>query len=453
MNFEVLVQQQKSFFENQNTASIPYRLEQLKKLKDLIIKHEEDLYEAVYKDFKKSKFDTYTTEISFVIHEINFYLKNLKKLCKSKRVKTNLINQVAKSCILPEPLGNILVIGAWNYPIQLSILPSIAALAAGNTVILKPSELASHTASALAGIINSHFDEGYFKVIVGGIEETTELLKNRFDKIFFTGSTSVGKLIYKAAAENLSPVVLELGGKSPAIVTKNADIKVAAKRIVWGKFLNAGQTCVAPDYVLVDDQVKNEFLKVLKEYLILFDYSKISEHYPQIINTKNFHRLTSYIDGDKIFFGGQYDENNRYFSPTVLYPSTWTDKAMQDEIFGPILPVIPYDDLDSVLKKIRSLEKPLSAYIFTKNKDEKKRFLNTISCGGTCINDVVMHITNPHLPFGGVENSGFGNYHGIHGFQTFSHYKAVLEKSSFPEPNWKYPPYNEKKLKWIKRIQ
>ncbi len=424
----------------------------LEKLRDLILQNENLLYEAIYKDFGKSKFDTFTTEISFILNDIKYYLKNLKSLSEPKKVRTNLANQFGKSRIHSEPLGNILVIGAWNYPYQLSLSPIVAALAAGNCCILKPSEIAENTMKAMVKIINDNFPPEYLYVYEGGIDETTELLKLKFDKIFFTGSTKVGKIVYKAAAENLTPVTLELGGKSPAIITKDANLEVSAKRIVWGKFLNAGQTCVAPDYLLVEKSVQEQFLEMLRKYIKEFKYEINSEQYTKIINQKNFQRLIKLIEQDKIYFGGNSDEEKRYIEPTILTNINWKDEVMQEEIFGPILPVISFTNFNLILNEIIELEKPLAAYLFTNTTEEKESFTNKLSFGGGCINDVIMHLGNESLPFGGVGNSGIGNYHGKFGFETFSHQKAVLERATWGEPNIKYPPYSEKKLGWIKRL-
>ena len=304
----------------------------------------------------------------------------------------------------------------------------------------------------MAKIINENFPPEYLYAYEGGINETTELLKLKFDKIFFTGSTKVGKIVYKAAAENLTPVTLELGGKSPAIITKDADLEVAAKRIVWGKFLNAGQTCVAPDYLLVEESVQEQFLEMLRKYIQEFKYEPESEHYTKIINQKNFERLISLINQDKIYFGGNCNEEKRYIEPTILTNINWQDKVMQEEIFGPVLPVISFSNFNIILNEILENEKPLAAYLFTDNSEEKESFTQKLSFGGGCINDVMMHLGNENLPFGGVGNSGIGNYHGKFGFETFSHQKSVLERATWGEPNIKYPPYSEKKLSWIKKF-
>ncbi len=452
MEIQEIVSKQKDFFKTQQTKNIRFRKMYLEKLRDVILQNENLLYEAIYKDFGKSKFDTFTTEISFILNDINYYLKNLKSLSKPKKVRTNLVNQIGKSRIHSEPLGNVLVIGAWNYPYQLAFSPIVAALAAGNCCILKPSEIAENTMKAMVKIINENFPPEYLYAYEGGIDETTELLKLKFDKIFFTGSTKVGKIVYEAAAKNLTPVTLELGGKSPAIITKEANLEVAAKRIVWGKFLNTGQTCVAPDYLLVEESVKEQFLEMLRKYIQEFKYEPNSEHYTKIINQKNFERLIKLINKDKIYFGGNFDREKLFIEPTILTNINWEDDVMQEEIFGPILPVISFNNFNIVLNEILELEKPLAAYLFTNNSEEKENFKQKLSFGGGCINDVMMHLGNENLPFGGVGSSGIGNYHGKFGFETFSHQKAILDRATWGEPNIKYPPYSEKKLSWIKRF-
>ena len=452
MNFQDILTQQRELFNSQKTKSLNYRKIYLEKLKEVLIKNEDLLYEAIYEDFGKSKFDTFTTEISFVLKDIDYFLKNLKSLSKPKSVRTNLANQLGSSKIHSDPLGCTLVIGAWNYPYQLSLSPMVAALAAGNTCILKPSEMAENTMKAMAKIINENFPKEYLFVAEGGVEEITEILKLKFDKIFFTGSPKVGQIIYEAAAKHMTPVVLELGGKSPAIVTSSANFEVAAKRIVWGKFLNAGQTCVAPDYILVDEKVKDSFLDSLKSYIQKFNYEPGSEQYTRIINDRNFERLVKLVDQDKIFYGGKTDASIKYIEPTILQNVTWDDAVMQEEIFGPILPVLTFNNFNEALLQIAEHEKPLSAYLFTDDSEEKENFVSKISFGGGCINDVVMHLSNDYLPFGGVGNSGIGNYHGKFGFEAFSHQKAILDRATWGEPDLKYPPYTDKKLEWIKKL-
>ena len=452
MNYQEIIKKQTDYFNSNQTKDIGFRIEQLKKLKLVIKSREKVLYEAIYNDFKKSEFDTYSTELSFIYHEVDEFIKKLPRWAKQKRVKTNLVNLPARSYIIPEPFGVCLIIGAWNYPYQLSLVPLVSAIASGNTVILKPSEIPSATSAVLAKLINENFPSELMMVVEGGISETAALLDQKLDKIFFTGSTQVGKIVYQAAAKNLTPVTLELGGKSPVIVTRSCNLKDSAKRIVWAKFLNSGQTCIAPDYVLVDEMVKNEFLLQLKDYIKKFDYSFDNNNYVQIINERNFHRLTELIDEQKIYYGGKTDLQKRYIAPTLLTDVTFSDKVMADEIFGPILPVISYSDINEAIVKIKSRPKPLACYIFTNDKEIKNKLLKEISFGGGAVNDAIMHISNNNLPFGGIGNSGIGSYHGKAGFITFSHFKSILEKPFWLEPNLKYPPYTKKKFLWIRRI-
>ncbi|HLT51538.1 MAG TPA: aldehyde dehydrogenase [Arenibacter sp.] len=447
-----LVEAQKKFFNTNATKGIAFRIDQLKKLENLLRENEELLHQAIYEDFKKSSFENYTTEISLLYHDIKEAVKNVRKWSSKKRVATNLANLPAKSYIIPEPLGTSLIIGAWNYPYQLSLAPAIAAIAAGNTVILKPSELPINTSNAMAKLINENFDPGFFRVVEGGVAETTALLDQRFDKIFFTGSIAVGKIVYQAAAKNLVPVTLELGGKSPAIITENCDLKMTVKRLIWGKFLNAGQTCIAPDYVMVHTAIKDRFLEMAKNEIEASRFEVEEDNYVQIINEAHMHRLIDLIDVHKVFVGGKYNLEARIIEPTILKDVSFDDKIMKDEIFGPILPVINYGNLDTAIAQIKSMPKPLACYVFTKDKQVKQKILNEIPFGGGAINDTIMHIANSNLGFGGVGDSGIGSYHGEHGFRTFSHYKGILEKATWIEPELKYYPHTKTKLKWIKRL-
>ena len=452
MNISDIINKQREFFETQKTKDLEFRKQQLRKLQHVLQTNEEALLKAIYDDFGKSKFDTIATELGLIHNDIKYYIRNIRKLSKPKCVSTTIANIPGTSKIHYDPLGVCLVIGAWNYPYQLSICPVIAAIAAGNCVILKPSEIAHHTMTLMAKLFNENFDDHFFYTYEGGIDETTELLKNRFDKIFFTGSPKVGQIVYEAASRHLTPVTLELGGKSPVIVTESSNLKVAAKRIVWGKFLNGGQTCIAPDYLFVHESVKEEFLNLLKEQISKNNYTDNCDHYPKIINDKNFDRLVGYINSSTVYSGGKFDSTKRYIEPTLLYPVSANEEVMKDEIFGPILPVLTYNIFDETLKYIRANEKPLSAYLFTNNSEEKEKFLENISFGGGCINDVIMHISNHNLPFGGVGQSGIGSYHGKFGFLAFSHSKAILNKATWGEPNIKYPPYTEQKLNLIKKV-
>ena len=452
MNYADILQQQKTFFNTHATKDLDFRKAQLQKLKKLVKSNEKLLYDAIYQDFGKSEFETFGTEISFVYKDIDYYLKNLKSFAKPKSVLTNIVNQMGSSKIVFEPLGNCLVIGAWNYPYQLTLTPVIAAIAAGNTCMIKPSELPENTMKAMAKLINENFDPQFLYVVEGGVEETTAILKLRFDKIFFTGSPRVGKIVYKAAAEHLTPVTLELGGKSPAFVTEKADLQIAAKRIVWGKFINAGQTCVAPDYLYVAENIKAKFLKVLIEEIKKRNYTDNVDHYCKIINERNFDRLEKMIDREKVVFGGETNREKRYISPTVLDNVTWEDAVMQEEIFGPILPILTYKNLETAMQTVVEGEKPLSAYLFSNDAKEQELFTEKLSFGGGCINDTLMHLSNDRLPFGGVGNSGIGHYHGKFGFIAFSHQKAILKKSNYLEPELKYPPYSDAKLNILKKL-
>lgn len=445
-----IVQNQNLFFDKNATKSIAFRKEQLKKLDRVLRDNEKAIYESIYMDFKKSKFDVFSTELAMIYADISDALSNLNSWSKRKRVRTNLVNFPAKSYIYPEPLGTVLVIGAWNYPFLLSIAPAVAAIAAGNTVVIKPSEVPARTSAVIADIINENFDASFFHVVEGGVDVTTELLAQKWDKIFFTGSTGVGKIVYQAAAKNLTPVTLELGGKSPAFVMKDANLDVTVNRLVWGKFLNAGQTCIAPDYLLVEKSIKDELLKKLKARIVEMDFSFFNENYPQIINERNYQRLKSLIDDDKIYYAGEFNEEKRYFPPVLMNEVNFSDKVMEEEIFGPIFPVLSFENLDDAIKEVKALPKPLACYVFTKDEGNKRKVLNELSFGGGAINDAVMHIANPNMPFGGVGNSGMGSYHGKSGFDAFSHQKSVLDKATWIDPYIRYNKVSDNKLKLFK---
>ncbi len=453
-NISNIIEGQRKFFFENKTKEINFRKGQLIKLKKVLKANESKFYDAIYKDMKKSEFEAYATELGLVYNEINFAIRNLDKWAKTKKVKTNLVNFPGKSIIIPEPLGNCLIIGAKNYPYQLSLAPLVPAIAAGNTAIIKPSELTPNSSNALAEIINQNFPGEFICVVEGGIETISELINNKFDKIFFTGSSRVGRVILEVASKHLTPVTLELGGKSPAIVMPDANLKIAAKRIALGKFLNAGQTCIAPDYLLLHKTIKVEFLKLLcdeinKKY---GNTALNSEAYIQIIDHKSFVNLVGLIDKGKIYFGGNFNEEELFISPTILDNVSFDDKIMENEIFGPILPVIEFNNLDEIIHKLKQHPKSLSLYIFTKSKSDWEKIIHEISFGGGAINDTLMQTLNPNLPFGGVGYSGIGNYHGEAGFKTFSHYKSILKKSTLFDPIIKYPPYKTWKLnilKWL----
>ncbi len=445
-----IVTKQKAFFNTNATKNISFRIEQLQKLEKVLKKNEQLLNKAIFNDFKKSEFENYATELGIIYSEINTACKKLHKWASTKKVTTNFLNFPGKSYIIPEPLGVTLIIGAWNYPYQLSISPAISAIAAGNTVILKPSEISIATSALLTKIINNTFDPAIFTVVEGGIPETTELLNEKFDKIFFTGSTTIGKIVYKAAAKNLIPVTLELGGKSPAIIDKTCNLKICVKRLVWAKFLNAGQTCIAPDYVCVDASIKSEFLKQLTLEINASNFKIENSNYVQIINKKNMKRLVSLIDPEKIYLGGLYNFEENSIDPTILTDVSFYDTIMEDEIFGPILPIITYKNIDEIITQIKLKPKPLACYIFSNSTAFIKKIEKEISFGSGAINDAIMQISNENLPFGGVGHSGIGSYHGEYGFKTFSHYKSILKKSTWFEPNLKYFPLTDLKLKIIK---
>ncbi|MEJ0104888.1 MAG: aldehyde dehydrogenase [Bacteroidota bacterium] len=449
---KVLINQQKHYFNSNTTKPLAFRIEQLKKLKTVLKIHEQELTAAIFNDFQKGSFNTFLTEFAGLYADLDKAIKKLAKWAKIKRVGTNMLNFPASSYIMPEPLGVCLIIGSWNYPVNLTMAPAIAAIAAGNTVVIKPSELTTHTSAALSNVIKSNFDSSFLAVVEGGVEETTELLEQPFDKIFFTGSIPVGRIVYKAAAKNLIPVTLELGGKSPLIVAPDANLKICVKRLVWGKFVNAGQTCIAPDYVLVHKSIEKKFLETLKTEIEQGQFSLANQNYAQIISEKHLDRLVSLIDPAKVFVGGDYDRSKRLLAPTVLVNVSPEDKVMEDEIFGPILPVLTYEDIDYAISFIKARPKPLGLYLFSESSTLRKKILNEVSFGGGMVNDVLMHFVNDELPFGGVGNSGMGNYHGEAGFKSFSHYKSVIKKPTWFELPLKYYPFAKWKsamVKWV----
>ncbi|KPL59941.1 aldehyde dehydrogenase [Rossellomorea vietnamensis] len=429
-NYQELINKQQSFFCTGKTKGTSFRIEALTKLKDLVQTHETDILQAVKKDLNKPEIEAKRAEVGMVLGEIDFTIKNLTGWASPEEVKTPDTHGDAKSFIYPEPYGSILVIAPWNYPFQLAVAPLVGAIAAGNTAVLKPSELTPNTSRLLAGMINDHFQEEYLHVVEGEVETSTALLKENFDYIFFTGSTGVGKIVAEAAAKHLTPVTLELGGKSPAIVHSDADIDEAAKRIARGKFANAGQTCVAPDYVLVHSEVKNELLEKMKG-AILASYGEDIIHNPEfghIVSERHFDRLKSFLDNGKIVTGGDSDRHNLVIEPTILDSISWEDRIMEDEIFGPILPIIEYDDTSEVINQILNRPKPLALYLFSESEALQDEILMNISFGGGAINDTINHMTSHYLPFGGVGASGMGAYHGKASFNTFSHFKSILKR-------------------------
>jgi aldehyde dehydrogenase (NAD+) len=444
-----------NYFKNGETKSYSFRLTQLKKLKQSILNHEDDLYNALNVDLKKSKEETWVTETGMVLSELNAAIKHLKSWMEPERVGTNLLNMPSSSKIIPEPLGVVLIIGPWNYPFQLLINPLIGAIAAGNCIVVKASEFAPATAAIMKKIIEESFAKNYILFVDGdGATVVTAMLNNfTFDHIFYTGSTAVGKLIYKMAAENLTPVTLELGGKSPCVVEEDANIKVAARRIAVTKYSNCGQMCVAPDYVLVHESKKNELVEAIKKAIISFFSEDAATHYNygKIINEKQFDRLSKYLQQGNILFGGKTNKEKLFIEPTIIDTITLDDSIMKDEIFGPILPIISYKTKEEALAIIEKNKNPLAFYVFTSNKSNEKFWIDNVAFGGGCVNNASWHLTNHNLPFGGRGFSGTGNYHGKNSFDTFSHKKAVMKTPTWFDPSIKYPPFKGKLnlFKWV----
>ncbi|MGW9856316.1 4,4'-diapolycopenoate synthase [Staphylococcus hominis] len=452
-SIEKQFQESKQFFRTHKTKDIKFRKQQLKLLSKSIKAHETDLLESLKIDLGKGSVEAYATEIGMLLKSIKTARKELKSWSKTKQVDTPLFMFPSKSYIKPEPYGTVLIIGPFNYPVQLLFEPLIGAIAAGNNAIIKPSELTPHVAQVVRKVIEDVFTSDYIAVVEGGIEETQTLINLPFDYIFFTGSENVGRIVYEAASKNLVPVTLELGGKSPVIVDETANIKVASDRISFGKFTNAGQTCVAPDYILVNRKVKNELIQALKQSIEEF-YGKNIQNSPdfgRIVNKKHFNRLSELlaIHHNEVIFGGHTDENEQYIEPTILDDITPQSKIMEEEIFGPLLPIIVYDDFNESMDIIQSKSKPLSLYLFSEDENTTNRVLEELSFGGGAINDTLMHLANPNLPFGGVGASGIGEYHGKYSFNTFSHMKSYIFKSTRLDSSIIYPPYKGK-FKYIR---
>lgn len=452
MNLESIAKKLRDSIQSKGVISASVRIRKLESLKKVILKYESEISLALKADLGKSAFETYATEIGFILEEINYTVKNLDSWTKVKKVKTPITLFPGKSYIYAEPYGVVLIISPWNYPFQLCLSPFIGAIASGNKVVLKPSEFAQQTSMIITKIITEVFTEDEVAVVEGGLEETQILLKQKFDYIFFTGSTAVGKIMMKAAAEHLTPLTLELGGKSPCLIEESANLDIAAKRIAWGKFLNAGQTCVAPDYLLVPEHLQDLFIEKLHAHIKTFygESVKTSSDYPRIVNHKHFDRLKELMMDHKIAFGGEVNREENYISPTVMKNVQWTDKVMEDEIFGPILPIIPYQKLDQAISHILNYPKPLAFYVFSENAEKQKEIISKVPFGGGCVNDTIVHLANPNLPFGGVGTSGIGSYHGQKSFDTFTHYKSVYKQGTLVDIPLRYPPYNETKLNWIK---
>lgn len=453
MNFNGLLKRQKDYFYTGKTRSYQSRIDGLETLKKAIKKYENRIMEALATDLGKSPFEAYATEIGFTLNSINHTVSNLSDWMKDEKVSLPIHQVGSKAYSIDEPYGVVLIIAPFNYPFQLLIEPLIGAIAAGNTAIIKPSEYTKETTQVMKDMFEEFFDERFIKLVEGEREEVSELIHMPFDYIFFTGSVPVGKVVMKAASENLVPITLELGGKSPAIVHHDADLETTAKRIIWGKMLNAGQTCIAPDYILVHEAVRDELqelmIKVLHEFFS--ENPKLSPDYGRIVNEKHFDRLVSLINQDKVITGGYYDKEELFIAPTLMTDVQLTDKIMADEIFGPVLPILTYHKVEDAIKVIRTFDKPLALYIFSETEGIQKIFIENISFGGGCINDTISHVASVELPFGGVGSSGIGRYHGVHSFKTFSNQKSVLKKTTKFSLKMIFPPYKNN-LKWVRKI-
>ena len=453
--YDALLNKQKTFFNEGTTQSIHFREKQLKQLYKAVKEYENEILSALYTDLHKSEFEAYSNEIGLVYTEIRYALKNIKKWSKRKRIRPELFLRPGKTWIQPEPYGTVLIIAPWNYPFQLLFGPLVGAIAAGNTAVLKPSEFASATAHVMERLIKSSFSSQYISIVQGEAEAATALLHLDFDYVFFTGSVPIGKKVMEACSKKLIPHTLELGGKSPAFVDENADVKKAAREIVFGKFNNAGQTCIAPDYVLVHTNLHRAFIDEMQKTIQQF-YGENPENnsdYGRIVNTKHFKRLEKMLDKDAIVYGGTKNKEALYIEPTILGNIDWEHESMQEEIFGPILPVLTYSNLDEAINIVRNKPKPLALYVFTKNKNTEQKILETVPAGGGGINNTLMHVASVKLPFGGAGSSGIGRYHGKATFETFSNMKSILKKPAFPDMNLAYPGkrIGIKLLRWILR--
>jgi aldehyde dehydrogenase (NAD+) len=453
VNVTSAVDELRTTFSTGRTRSLAWRRNQLRALERMVSENEQRFFDALKADLGKPSLEAYGGEVGFLLEESRYCRKNLRRWSRPQKVKTPLVNAVGKSEVIREPLGVVLVIGPWNYPMQLVLAPLVGALAAGNCAVLKPSELSPHTSGLIAELVPKYLDPQAVRVVEGGVPETTALLAERFDLIFFTGSTRVGKIVMSAAAKHLTPVVLELGGKSPCVVDAQVDLLTAARRITWGKFFNTGQTCVAPDYVLVHRSVEAQLLdgmqKALKEFYGADP--RQSEDYGRIINEGHHARLVELLEGAEVAVGGTHDSAERYLAPTILRNVSPDDACMQEEIFGPVLPVLAVDSIDEAIAFINAREKPLALYVFTSDKANAERVLAKTSSGGACVNDTLSHLAVPELPFGGVGASGMGAYHGSHSFEAFSHRKSVLKRWTWPDVKLRYPPYAGK-LSTIKKV-
>lgn len=441
-------------FERGASQPIEWRLRQLDGLRTMLTEHQQAFAEALHEDLGKSKAEAWTTEVGFTLNDIELTRKHLRRWLKPRKVNTPVVAKPGGSKLVLEPLGVVLVFGAWNYPLQLSLSPVVAALAAGNCVLLKPSEVSPATSALMASLIPQYVDAEALAVVEGDAEVAAQLLKHPFDHIFYTGGGEVGKVVMRAAAEHLTPVTLELGGKSPVIVTKSCDIKTTARRIAWGKWINAGQTCIAPDYVLVESSVRDALVAALEDAINDFYGAEPqrSKDYGRIVNDKHFNRLLGLLDEQTVINQNDYDRRERFMAPMLIDNPSRQSTMMTDEIFGPLLPICPVENLDAAIQAIRSRPKPLACYAFTNSSREQAHIEQQISCGSLCFNDTLVFMLNPELPFGGVGASGMGRYHGEFGVRTFSHEKAVMTRSFKLDISLRYPPYSKQKLNWLKKL-
>jgi aldehyde dehydrogenase (NAD+) len=453
---EQAFESKREFFDAGLTKSYEFRISQLKALRKTIVANEGEILEALYKDMHKPKFEAFTSEIGIIYEEIDYTIKHLRKWMKPKKVTTPIVIHPSVSKIYPEPLGVVLIVGPWNYPFQLLINPLVGAIAAGNCAILKPSDNTKNTAQIIEKIISSTFASNFVSVVQGPGAMIGPMLieKHTFNHIFFTGSPNVGKQIMAMAAKHLTPVTLELGGKSPAIVHADAKLKISAQRLIWAKLFNAGQTCVSPDYLLVHESVKEVFVDLIRKTIIQFlgHDPSTTENFTHIVNSRRFNVLKEYLKEGRIIHGGRFDESINYIEPTLMDNVSFDDKLMQEEIFGPILPILTYKDIEEVLPIIRKNRYPLALYLFTESKQVEQYILSNVEFGGGSINNALVHLVNPKLPFGGIENSGMGSYHGKRSFETFSHMKSVIKTSTIIDPTLRYAPYNERKFNLAKFI-
>lgn len=453
IEIDAIFKEQKNYFKSNVTKDIDFRIKALNKLEDAIKAYEDKILKALKMDLGKSEFEAYETEIGVILSEIKHIKKHVKNWSKPKKVKSSLSSPGGKSYIYSQPYGLCLIMAPWNYPFQLCISPLIGAISAGNTCVIKPSELSPNTSKVIKEMISEYFENKYIAVIEGDIDENRYLLDKDYDYIFFTGSPMVGKIVMQSAAKRLIPCTLELGGKSPCIVDKNADIELSAKRIAWGKLLNAGQTCIAPDYIIAHKSIKKEFInKIIENINVFYKGNPLeSDDYTKIINKRHFDRILSLIDSDKVVYGGNYDLQNLKIEPTILDNVKLSDKVMEEEIFGPLIPILEFENIEDLINIVDNHPDPLAMYLFTNDKGFEEEVINSLSFGGGCINDTIMHITNPNAPFGGIRNSGIGSYHGEQSFKTFSHEKTVLKASTKIDMKFKYPPYSKNGLNLIKK--